>query len=287
MKIIVDLDGTICTQEKKYINARPCKYKIKRVNNLFRKGHTIIYWTSRGQTSGVDYEELTRNQLKEWGCLYSELKMNKPSYDLFIDNRAVNSSELSLKLPTVFIGIYKIESKIKPERIYIGSSIDIDGRWVMHRSDLLKNKHSSIKLQRHYNKYGADDLLFSIIVECNKEDLLRHEQFFIDSYNPYFNVCKVAGSSLGIKRSAETIQKLKDRKGKISEETRQRLRDSHKGIIPSEETRKKRSESMMGKNKGNRSWNKGRKQSPELVKKRTDTMKRNRAIRLNSNIEEL
>jgi len=51
-------------------------------------------------------------------------------------------------------GIYKIQSTIKHERIYIGSAIYIKSRWAMHRYQLRNNKHSSQKLQRHYNKYS-------------------------------------------------------------------------------------------------------------------------------------
>jgi len=29
-------------------------------------------------------------QLKEWGCKFHELKMGKPAYDLFIDDKNIN-----------------------------------------------------------------------------------------------------------------------------------------------------------------------------------------------------
>jgi group I intron endonuclease len=105
-------------------------------------------------------------------------------------------------------GIYKIQSKIKPERIYIGSSVDIINRWKCHLNGLRKNKQENSKLQNHFNKYGESDLQFSVIVKCEKEDLIKMEQFFIDSYNPYFNIRKIANSNIGLKRSYETRQKL-------------------------------------------------------------------------------
>ena len=76
-----------------------------------------------------------------------------------------------MKLP----GIYQIQSKIKPQRIYIGSAINIQKRWWMHLFDLRKNKHSSSKLQRHYDKYGESDLQFSILLGCEKENLIKVE----------------------------------------------------------------------------------------------------------------
>jgi group I intron endonuclease len=97
-------------------------------------------------------------------------------------------------------GIYQIQSKIKPERIYIGSAININSRWNMHLFRLRKKEHHSIKLQNHYNKYRESDLQFSVLLGCDKGDLIKIEQYFIDSYNPWFNIAKKAGSALGIRR---------------------------------------------------------------------------------------
>lgn len=51
-------------------------------------------------------------------------------------------------------GIYKIQSKVKPERIYIGSAVNIRHRRNQHFSSLSLNNHHNKKLQYHYNKYG-------------------------------------------------------------------------------------------------------------------------------------
>jgi group I intron endonuclease len=107
-------------------------------------------------------------------------------------------------------GIYQIQSKCKPERIYIGSTININNRWKDHFKELRRNKHHSSKLQNHFNKYGESDLQFSVLLGCDKSDLLKIEQYFIDSYNPFFNICKIAGNSLGTHR-------------KLSKETRDRM----------------------------------------------------------------
>jgi len=110
-------------------------------------------------------------------------------------------------------GIYKIQSKCKPYRIYIGSTYDIPKRWKAHLCALKRKGHHSTKLQRHYNKYGIVDLQFSILLTCEIGDLLKTEQYFIDCYNPYFNECQVAGSVLGRKASLSTIEKMKQRRG--------------------------------------------------------------------------
>jgi len=135
-------------------------------------------------------------------------------------------------------GIYKIQSKIKPERIYIGSAVDIQVRWRTHLRLLNKNKHENSRLQNHYNKYGKNDFEFSILIGCDKQDLIITEQFYIDAFNPFFNICKRAGSSLGVKRSPETIRKVSEANrgekhvnyGKhLSEETCRRISEAHLG----------------------------------------------------------
>lgn len=91
MIIYIDIDNTIAkTNVTDYKNATPMIDRITKINELYLSGHTIIYWTARGTGSGIDYGELTRSQLKTWGCLYHELKFNKPIFDLYIDDKAIN-----------------------------------------------------------------------------------------------------------------------------------------------------------------------------------------------------
>ena len=92
MKYIVDIDGTICTQQKsskEYHLAKPYMERIHKVNTLFDKGHTIVYMTARGMASGTDCSEITKKQLEDWGVKYDELIMGvKPSYDVWVDDKA-------------------------------------------------------------------------------------------------------------------------------------------------------------------------------------------------------
>ena len=69
----------------------PYKDRIEKINRLYDNGDTIVYWTARGSTTGLDWTELTSKQLKEWGVKYHELKLGKPHYDVFICDKAVNS----------------------------------------------------------------------------------------------------------------------------------------------------------------------------------------------------
>ena len=84
-------------------------------------------------------------------------------------------------------GTYKIQSIAKPTLCYIGSSINLLQRIGTHRCHLIKGTHQNKRLQEHSDKYGIDDLVFTILLECEKNVLIKTEQFFIDAYNPYFN----------------------------------------------------------------------------------------------------
>lgn len=85
----VDIDNTICrTVGNDYRNSDPFPDKIAKINSLFEDGHEIVYWTSRGGTSGKDWSELTERQLRRWGCLYDELRLDKPSFDILFDDKA-------------------------------------------------------------------------------------------------------------------------------------------------------------------------------------------------------
>ncbi len=100
MKIFVDIDDTICYYEnidkkKKmdYSVAKPYSERINKINKLFDDGHKIVYWTARGTVTQKLWFNITYEQLKSWGCKFHELRMGKPSYDLFIDDKNINSEE--------------------------------------------------------------------------------------------------------------------------------------------------------------------------------------------------
>ena len=106
-------------------------------------------------------------------------------------------------------GIYKIQSILFPNKVYIGSAIDFRKRKIVHLCYLRKNKHPNKKLQNHFNKYKESDLVFSLVVGINKPNLIVAEQYFIDSMSPWFNLCKIAGSNIGLKYSEETKIKMR------------------------------------------------------------------------------
>ena len=88
----VDIDHTIFnTQGMDYENSKPIIDRIEKINNLYDEGHTIVYWTARGSGSGKDWSEVTKEQFKRYGVKHHTLKFGKPVYDLFIDDKNINS----------------------------------------------------------------------------------------------------------------------------------------------------------------------------------------------------
>lgn len=93
MVIYIDIDDTICISsgDGDYSKSRPIMEAINKANELYDFGHTIIYWTARGTVTGIDWREVTEEQFKTWGVKYHELKFGKPAFDLFIDDKNMNS----------------------------------------------------------------------------------------------------------------------------------------------------------------------------------------------------
>jgi CMP-N,N'-diacetyllegionaminic acid synthase len=94
--ICVDIDGVIATLTPRndYRLAQPQVDVIEYVNALFRAGHRIILFTARGSATGLDWTELTREQMREWKVCFHELRFGKPAADVYVDDRAANVDRL-------------------------------------------------------------------------------------------------------------------------------------------------------------------------------------------------
>lgn len=129
-------------------------------------------------------------------------------------------------------GIYLITFKnSKSERVYIGSALRVNlkhkraggfnSRWRMHLLDFKRQKNG-IKLQRAFDKYGIENLIFRILEETNQEFGLEREQFYINKFNSYdngYNSRPLADNNLGVKHSIEIRKKQSDRqKEKLKKE---------------------------------------------------------------------
>ena len=79
-------------------------------------------------------------------------------------------------------GIYKITNIIDGKMI-IGLSSNIFSRWWQHKKLLRKNKHYNSYLQNAWNKYGEQNFVFEILLECPEEKLNEEEIRLIKEYS--------------------------------------------------------------------------------------------------------
>jgi len=87
-----DLDKTLCSDTNgEYEKATPFTERIKKVNELYDNGHTIIIETARGSVTKKDWYPLTETQLEMWGVKYHTLRVGNKIYaDVYIDDKGVN-----------------------------------------------------------------------------------------------------------------------------------------------------------------------------------------------------
>jgi len=105
-------------------------------------------------------------------------------------------------------GIYTITNTVNG-KFYIGSASHLSMRWNYHKSKMRGNKSDCRILQKAWNKYGEENFTFRIIeLVADKKNLLEREQFYLDSMKPVYNILKIAGSCLGVKRSKETCKRM-------------------------------------------------------------------------------
>lgn len=134
-------------------------------------------------------------------------------------------------------GIYKILC-LTNGKFYIGSSVNMYQRKIVHFDKLRKNKHDNVLLQRAFNKYGESVFIFEVVeYVLDKNILTKREQYYIDLYNACdckigFNICPTANSMLGFKHSEETKKNFSiQRKGKNNPNFGKKLSQKQRDIL--------------------------------------------------------
>jgi group I intron endonuclease len=91
------------------------------------------------------------------------------------------------------LGTYKILC-IADNRSYVGSSKNIEKRFRIHKSQLNRNVHHNIHLQRAWNKYGKHNFVFEIIKICQESELKNEENKLLNimDFKNNFNIGKQA-----------------------------------------------------------------------------------------------
>lgn len=176
-------------------------------------------------------------------------------------------------------GIYKIENIITG-KLYIGQAVDYEKRKISHINALRGNYHSNKYLQKSWNKYGENAFEFSLVIECDVEQLNELEIEYIRRFDTVipngYNMTKGGDGVRGFKWSEESrVAASESRKGKRTgadspwfgktrvPETLEKMRiatsalwqnpefrqhqvEAHTGKKQSDETKRKRSIALMG-----------------------------------------
>lgn len=127
-------------------------------------------------------------------------------------------------------GIYKIKHK-GSGRFYVGSALCLKSRWTTHKVQLRNSEHPNRHLQVAWKLYGELAFEFSVLERCVPEELISREQHYFDILNPFgsngYNICRVAGSTLGIKWGSHTPESIA------------KMRAAHTGHTHTEEAKEK------------------------------------------------
>lgn len=144
-------------------------------------------------------------------------------------------------------GVYAIVNNVTG-KAYCGSAVNLSRRWRKHRTQLRAGIHHSQPLQRAWFKYGEGAFNFQKIIICSPDNLILYEQSVINAFMPAYNVCKIAGSCLGLKRSQETRKLMSVYQNNRSPEHTAKLCNARYGRKLSPESILKMRNSNKGKN---------------------------------------
>lgn len=160
--------------------------------------------------------------------------------------------------------IYCIRNTANEKR-YIGSAKDFSRRKYEHLKQLKNGTHGNRHLLRAWRTYGSGQFQFYVVEYVNDvTKLIPREQYWIDVMQPEYNICKYAGSRLGMQHGEETRRII----GEASIARWKSRPGSMLGKTLSPESRAKIAAARIGK-----------RLSPESIAKREATKLENRLAR--------
>ena len=154
--LIFDIDGTICSQESDYSQAKPIQEVIDKLNKKYDEGYKIVLFTARGTETGIDWSEVTDEQLERWGVKYHTLWFGKPAGLKYIDDKGIS----------VYQWEPEIDSQAHIDKIwgkeYLLAKTD---KYAFKRLEILKGKNISKQLhkQKHETWHIVEGIGTAII----------------------------------------------------------------------------------------------------------------------------
>lgn len=143
-------------------------------------------------------------------------------------------------------GVYIITNRIDMKQ-YIGSAFNVQTRFAEHKRGCKSNLH----LKNAIMKYGIENFEFDILEECNPENCIGIENYYLELFKPEYNIASDAKSSAGYKHTAEARAKISAAHTgkKLSEEHKAKIGAAGKGHRHSDEIKARMSAAQMGNKK--------------------------------------
>jgi len=100
MRLVIDLDGTICPIKQagqSYSELQPFTGAVERIRELRSNGHYIIIHTARNMATCEsnmgkvvrNIGKITLDWLEKYNIEYDEIYFGKPNADVYIDDRSI------------------------------------------------------------------------------------------------------------------------------------------------------------------------------------------------------
>tara|TARA_Y100000592_G_scaffold72757_1_gene113175 strand:- start:193 stop:513 length:321 start_codon:yes stop_codon:yes gene_type:complete len=102
MTYVFDIDNTLCyTEGSDYEASQPHESRIRKVNDLYDKGHTILLQTARGmgrsgnsQAIAIEtFYDFTKQQVISWGIKHHGLFLGKAAGDIYVDDKGCKDQD--------------------------------------------------------------------------------------------------------------------------------------------------------------------------------------------------
>lgn len=118
MRIVIDLDGTLCPirqSNERYENLKPLSGAVEKMQELRDAGHYIIIQTARNMATQQgnlgkvmqNIGKITLDWLAKYNVPYDEIYFGKPNAHLYIDDRAFRFTKWNEVTPEVLKGLEK------------------------------------------------------------------------------------------------------------------------------------------------------------------------------------
>lgn len=135
-------------------------------------------------------------------------------------------------------GVYKIINTVTGD-FYIGSSKNVEDRWVKHKCpSTWKNKPNS-QLYKDMQKYGTDKFDFQILAEVEPGYLKQVEQEFIETLKPAYNSNNAKGLDIERWKKAKKEYSQSEKGKEVLKKANKEYSQSEKGKEAQRKSNKK------------------------------------------------